>query len=466
MKTPDWHPWQSASQQRPPRRWPEVVVPLVIVAVLLYFGARVMAGLVLGIAAALWMLRFWRPEARRRIDGWLGRFAEWLGKAAGVLLLAPLFFGILCPVRLWNRLNGRDPLGLKQGGRVSFWQAADTENRRTRHAARMFATEVRQGGRAGWLPLLLLGLLGLLATEGALRLGGVGRPLLFVQDPDIGYYPMPGQQVRYPGREIRINGLGMRSDETTPQAPEGVTRILMIGDSTLAGTRVSNHELYSELLEDRLNDLAGRKAFEVLNLGVNAWGPLHEEAFIRKFGTFDADVAVICGPVANVFRPRYGLERLPFSPHQNPPKTALGHAAYELLWRLRERTLGAPAWAIEGAVQDRQARIGTEAYAALAECFQKAGAEVLMEMLPARSTTLGMGPDPFSERHFAPIRERLGTMGVIINLCGPIFAGIDRPQEIYYDGVHFDRRGHRLYAEYLAGRLCAASSRVKAVTGR
>jgi lysophospholipase L1-like esterase len=258
----------------------------------------------------------------------------------------------------------------------------------------------------------------------------------------------------------------MRAPYIGPAKSAGHIRILMIGDSTLAGTKVSNAELYSSLLENKLNQLAGKKSFEVLNMGVNAWGPLHERAYVRKFGTFNADLAIICGPVANSFRPKYGLELLPFSTAERPPQTALGHVAYEMMWRLRERALGAPSWAFPGPIQDAQAEEGAEAYLDMAKIFQRHGAEVHMEMLPARQVTLGQGNDPNGERLFAHIRHRMAEAGVMPNCAGPIFKDAKYPKKIYHDGVHFDHYGHQLYAQYLLERLTENSAKIRATLGR
>jgi hypothetical protein len=467
LKCPDWYgPGHALTK---PRRfpWAEVIVPLVAIVILLALNARVMAAIVAGIGGVLELLRFASPAARQKLDHGLRVFAEWLGKIVAVVLLAVPFFVVMPAVRLMNRLTGHDPLHLKNAQCPTWWLPSDDESRRARHVKSMFCSERLVQGRLAILPLFLIGALLLGATEFGLSIYGFGRPILFIQDPDIGYYPKPSQTAKYPGRVVSINNHGMRAADIGPDKPAGRVRILMIGDSTLAGTKVGNADLYSTLLEKRLNQLAGEQAFEVLNMGVNAWGPLHERAFIRKFGTFDADVAIICGPVANCFRPRYGLERLPFSTAEHPPRTAVGHVAYEVMWRIRERSLGVPPWAFPGPIQDAQARAGTEAYADMATIFQQQGAEVLMEMLPSRQVTLGQGAgDPDGERLFGGIRKRMMEVGVTPHCAGPIFKDAKDRDGIYHDGVHFDHYGHRLYAEYLAERLCAGSMKVKAAVAR
>ncbi|MBU6326389.1 MAG: hypothetical protein KGQ89_02070 [Verrucomicrobia bacterium] len=393
----------------------------------------------------------------------MGIFAEWLGRVMAYLLLSIPFFCVMPVVRLMHRMTGNDPLHLKSSAHLSYWLPSDDESRRKRHIRSMFCSEyMDRRTRLAIFPLLVTGLLLLGATEGGLRLFGFGQPILFIQDPDIGYYPKPNQTAKYPGRVIEINNFGMRAGDISEKSSPGRVRILMIGDSTLAGTKVSNADLYSTLLENRLNQLAGKKTFEVLNMGVNAWGPLHERAFVRKFGTFDADVAIICGPVANCYRPKYGLERLPFSPAQHPPRTALGHVAYEVMWRLRERSLGTPPWTVPGPIQDAQAHEGINAYAEMATLFQQQGAEVLMEMLPARQVTLGQGDgDPDGMRLFGKIRQRMMEVGVTPNCAGPIFKDAKEREKIYHDGVHFDHYGHRLYAQYLLERLTDHSAKIR-----
>ena len=463
LQDPGWHPWVRA-ERRPRRLRAEHVIPVLLIALFAWFGWWILASVVAAIALTLVVLAVAHPPARRRMDRWIGIFADWLARAVAVLLLAPVFYLVLMPIGLWGRVFGSDPLGLKRANAAGFWHEPDSEPRRNRHAARMFAVECRHHRRGtGMIPLAVLCVAGLLVIEGVLRLAGLGNPMLFVQDPEIAYYPAPNQSVRYPGRTITTNDAGMRADFDTTRDKQGRIRILMTGDSTLAGTKVGNHELYSAIVRDLLDERAGGEKFEVLNMGVNAWGPVHQAAYFRKFGTFEADVLVICGPVANVYRPGYGLERLPFRPVTNPPATAITHAGYEAMWRLRERVLGAPAWTIEGDAQDTQARRGGEAYHALAQTFQQAGADVVMEMLPARTTTLGQGADEFSLRHFQTIGQRMMETGVEPNLAGPIFADDPAPEKIYYDGIHFDAYGHRLYAEYLVERLIQSSPHVRSL---
>jgi lysophospholipase L1-like esterase len=463
LKSRPWHAFQAEESRQTRGRFlwtPEFLIPLVIIAILLAFKAFVMAGVVTGVAAVIWVIRGVSPAGRRCLDMVMGKLAHWVGQGVAVLLLAPAFYVVMPVVRLMNRLTGRDPLQLRAREAPTFWLPSDLESRRVRHARSMFCTERLAAGRFTLLPLAAMVLVLLVAAEVGLRLYGFGTPVVYVQDPDVAYYPKPNQRVRYPGRIITINNHGMRSPDIAAQKTPGHIRILLLGDSTLAGTHVSNEDLYSSLLEKKLNEAAGAPVFEVMNMGVNGWGPFHELAYVKKFGTFEADVAVICGPVIDCYRPLYDLDYMPFDPATNPPRCALEQIAYQACWRYRRSRLGPPPW-FAGEPAERQRHLGFAAYTDLARLLQQQGAEVLVEMLPTSQETLGLASDARNRELFAEFTRNMAPLGVPVTSAEGIFKGETSTARIFHDGVHFSHLGHRLYAEYLARHLSETSSRIK-----
>jgi lysophospholipase L1-like esterase len=439
-----------------------VVVPALIVLVLVAFRAYLMAAIVGGIAATVILIRQFSVTGRKKIDQGLGVFGHWVGQLIGLLLLGPVFFVGITFIRCLRKLNGSDPLRLRGAESPTFWLPCDDESRRAKYAKSMFCSERLLPGRMQVLPLLVITILLLFIAEVGLRIYGLRDAVVYQSDADIGYYPKPNQRVRHPGRIITINNHGMRAADIADQKAPGQFRILMLGDSTLAGTRVSNDELYSSLLEKKLNEAAGSAKFQVMNMGVNAWGPFHERAFVRKFGTFQADLAIIGGLVYNCYRPLYGLESLPYFPARHPPRLALEHVAYTLLWQYRHRVMGPEHW-LEGETAAAQALKGVEAYGEMAEFLQKNNAETMFQMLPGMHTTLGqpVGLTDSAQMLMEKVRGRVKALGIYANLVGPIFKGVTPVKEIYHDGVHFDRLGHRLFAEYLFEQLREHSPRVK-----
>jgi hypothetical protein len=179
---------------------------------------------------------------------------------------------------------------------------------------------------------------------------------------------------------------------------------------------------------------------------------------VKKFGTFDADVAVICGPIYDAYRPKYAMERMPYFPATHPPRLALEQILYDLTWRFREKILGLPPWAQEEQAELQLSR-GMDAYFELAKYLQQSGVEVLLQMLPTSQGTLGIAPDTHGEQMMAQLNGRLAELGLKAECAGSIFK--DTSAKLYHDGVHFNRLGHQLYANYFAERLIKNSTRVR-----
>ena len=89
----------------------------------------------------------------------------------------------------------------------------------------------------------------------------------------------------------------------------------------------------------------------------------------------------------------------------------------------------------------------------MGKALQQAGAEVYYEFLPGSPATLGKQDDPGSQELFDQMASRFREAGFEAYLTGPIFAQEKNKEDIYYDGFHFGRLGHRLYADHLYRQL-------------
>ena len=97
---------------------------------------------------------------------------------------------------------------------------------------------------------------------------------------------------------VTTNSLGMRSSRNySPQAPAGVTRLLLFGDSYTAGEGVNNDERFSDRLESLVEGL------EVLNFGLNGSGPEQQWlVFDQLADAFGGGLIVWCPQVENIRR--------------------------------------------------------------------------------------------------------------------------------------------------------------------
>src|SRR5262245_15331833 len=105
---------------------------------------------------------------------------------------------------------------------------------------------------------------GLISTEIGLRMVGLGDPVIYEVNPDYGYRPRPNQMVhRFGGAIVRINNLGIRTDEDWETT---ANKVLFAGNSvTYGGSYVSNGDLFALRAVPEGYGWVGGSA------GVNAW---------------------------------------------------------------------------------------------------------------------------------------------------------------------------------------------------
>ncbi len=154
---------------------------------------------------------------------------------------------------------------------------------------------------------LLLILFGVLLAFGMLevfvRISGKtppsGEPAFFWQDDKrFGWFHAPGAAGDYfnpPGEYnayAKVNSAGLIDQEYSPKKPEGVYRILVLGDSFTEGLRVPMDAAFHSILEQNLN--AAGKRVEVINGGVAGWGTDQELLFYREMGRkYEPDMVLL-----------------------------------------------------------------------------------------------------------------------------------------------------------------------------
>ena len=134
----------------------------------------------------------------------------------------------------------------------------------------------------------------LLILEATLRfVVGLGNPPLTVSHPRIDYMCKPSSDYVRFGNHFSTNRYGMRSDEISPEREEPDVRILVIGDSVPNGGNLTDQsELASEILKEEVEKELSVPV-HVANISAGSWCPANMLAYIKEFGSFDADAAVI-----------------------------------------------------------------------------------------------------------------------------------------------------------------------------
>ncbi len=149
--------------------------------------------------------------------------------------------------------------------------------------------------RLRWGKVLLFMLAIGMTTELVLRwIVGLGDPPLYQAEPSMEYMLQPSKTYLRFGRRIAINRYGMRSADFPPQksSPREL-RILVVGDSVIyGGVRIGQREIDTEILRRNLQRQY-RRPVVVGNVSAKSWGPPNELAYLKRFGTFDADVVIL-----------------------------------------------------------------------------------------------------------------------------------------------------------------------------
>ncbi len=160
--------------------------------------------------------------------------------------------------------------------------------------------------RARWVAVAQVALLAAVST--ALTLGGLElglratghralyevyskSSLFWRADPLLGWSHEPGAAGTFVGPDpwpiefeapVRINSLGLRGPEVEPPPPGGL-RVLLLGDSMVAGFEVPYRETFGARLEARLARQFGAPV-QVINAGVRGYGTDQSALYYRERG--------------------------------------------------------------------------------------------------------------------------------------------------------------------------------------
>jgi hypothetical protein len=272
---------------------------------------------------------------------------------------------------------------------------------------------------------------------------GLGNPLIYKADAEIGYLLAPNQQTRRFSNLIVINQYSMRSEPITPQRPPETTRILLIGDSIANGSWWTDQkEIISALIAQNLGkNLTG--SLEVLNASANSWGPRNQWAYLRRFGTFQSQVIVLLMNTDDLFAlaPSSAVVGREINYPDRKPALAL----IELYDKYFKRYPPLPS------VREGGDRVGNN-LAALAQiqALAKANqARLIIAITPLIREAQKEGKD-----YELKARQRLADFTANQQIFYldflPIFQSHPTPNSLYRDSIHLSRDGNELIAQKLA----------------
>ena len=122
----------------------------------------------------------------------------------------------------------------------------------------------------------------------------IEKNMYFEPDPFTGYRLKPNSTGYFQQRiPARVNKNGHRDELVSVEKPDGVFRILVLGDSFTVGANVVQDNTYAEVLETLLTR-SNTSTVEVINTGVGGWQPFQYAQYYEHYGwKFSPDLILV-----------------------------------------------------------------------------------------------------------------------------------------------------------------------------
>jgi lysophospholipase L1-like esterase len=297
------------------------------------------------------------------------------------------------------------------------------------------------------LLIIVTALVGVFAlVEGSLRIFvGLGNPLIYLADEEIGYLLAPNQQVRRRGNRIEINQYSMRTRAIAPQKPNSTWRIMLLGDSIVnGGWWTDQDETISALIEGQLNSNVVSNSVEVLNASANSWGPRNELAYLRRFSLFEADAVILIINTDDLFAT--APTSLPVGRDRNYPDRKPPLALIELYthWWGQDKPM-------EATPQEGGDRVGfnLQAIREINQLALDANAQFILVMTPLLREVGEKGPRDYEIKARNRLKEFATSEQIFYLDFLPIFRDFPQPEFLYRDHIHLSPPGNQLVSDSL-----------------
>lgn len=290
-------------------------------------------------------------------------------------------------------------------------------------------------------------------AEIALRVIGLGEPILYEVNASYRFAPKPDQRVqRRRGSMVTIDGRGLRG--SVPWETDAARHVLFVGDSvTWGGTNVDDTLTFADLVCKNLAARTGQ-THVCGNAGVNGYGADNMTQRIRYGGYDDADAIVAVLISGDAIR---GLTPIESGPQMIQPAPRLIGGLWEAAIQLGYQGMRFLRGQAERDDRD-DLPVARESIARLADTLraEQAKGKTVMFVLSPDRRQLGGVETPLTET----VRRSMAQSGLpfldLHETMTEARGSLDPAEPLYVDNVHLDYAGHRIYAAKIADALAAA----------
>jgi hypothetical protein len=273
---------------------------------------------------------------------------------------------------------------------------------------------------------------------------GFGNPLIYIADEKIGYLLAPNQRTRRFGNRIEINEYSMRGGKISQTRPESTLRVLLLGDSIANGgwwtdqantlSAIMGNQLKTNFAQD------GWEEVEVLNASANSWGPRNELAYLKRFGSFGAQVVVLLINTDDLFATT--PSSLQVGRDRNYPGKKPLLALQEVVTRYILPAQNIPE--LEKLNQEGGDRVGLNltAIEEIQATAKSSNSKFLLAMTPLLREVGESGPRDYEIKERQRLTEFTASNQILYLDFLPVFNSAESTESLYRDHIHLSYQGN------------------------
>lgn len=269
---------------------------------------------------------------------------------------------------------------------------------------------------------------------------GLGNPLLYVKDEQIGYLIAPNQ-ITYRNRKlIKINQYSMRSDNINLTRNSDDLRVFLIGDSIAnGGWWTDQNETISALIDQYLTkENLNFKNIEVLNASANSWAPRNQLAYLDKYGCFNSQILILLLNTDDFYAQKPSslvVGKDPLYPEKKPVLA---------LQELKDKIFPAPQHPeLKNQPQEKGniLQFNLDAIANIHKFSQDNNCQFILALTPLKKEILPEYKPDYRVKARKSLTDWAEENQITFIDFLPIFKSQENPDSLYFDHIHLNQKG-------------------------